>query len=144
MTRRVSSTSRVGPPTSAGARRPALGGEPVEGGGVAGGLGGQLGQGLGVDGGVLADLEGGQVEAERLGLPGQVLELPVGQPGRPGRGQRRLDQAHVVQELAGVPVAPPGGSGGSGWTPVDRRPGPPSRAARVAARRSAASSSFWR
>ena len=91
-----------------GRSRPALDGQPVEGGGVAGGAGGQLGQGLGVDGGVLADLQGGQVEAERLGLPGQVLELPVGQPGRPGRGQRRLDQAHVGQELARVPVTPAG------------------------------------
>ena len=99
-----------------------------------------------MDGGVLADLEGGQVEAERLGLPGQVLELPVGQPGRPGRGQRRLDQANLVQELAGVPVATAGGVRGTAGV-VPRRIGdraPPRRAARVAARRAAASSSFWR
>ena len=70
---------------------------------------------------MLAHLQGGQVEAERLGLPGQVLELPVGQPGRPGRDQRRLDQAHIGQELPRVPVAvtptcgaaEQGGAGGS-------------------------------
>ena len=50
---------------------------------------------------MLADLEARQVEPERLGLPDQVLQLPVRLPGRPGGGQRRLDQPQVGQELPG-------------------------------------------
>ena len=64
---------------------------------------------------VLPDLQAGQVEAERLGLPDQVLQLAEGLLGRAGRGQRLLDQAQVGQELAGsrvgqVGVPDPGGA----------------------------------
>ena len=67
------------------------------------------------------------MEAERLGLPGQVLQLPVGQPGGTGRGQRRLDQPHVGQELPGVRVAPachlgaPEQGGPGGGQPLGRQ-----------------------
>jgi hypothetical protein len=36
---------------------------------------------------VLPDLQPGQMEAERLGLPDQVLQLAGRLPRRPGRGQ---------------------------------------------------------
>ncbi len=61
------------------------------------------------DGGVLPDLELRQVEPERLRLPEEVLELPVGEPLRAGGGQRPLDDAEVVPEgvRVGVPAARP-------------------------------------
>ena len=75
------------------ARLAAARAEPVEGGGD--------------DGGVLPDLELRQVEPERLRLPEEVLELPVGEPLRAGGGQRPLDDAEVVTEgvRVGVPAA---------------------------------------
>ncbi len=44
-----------------------------------------------VDGRVLADLEPGQVEAERGHLPAQVLDLAVGDALQTVGGERRLD-----------------------------------------------------
>ena len=49
--------------------------------------------------GVLADLQLGQVEPERLDLPDQVLQLAVGLPAGTGRGQRDLNRAQLGQQL---------------------------------------------
>ena len=59
----------------------------------------QLRQRLGVHPGVLAHLKAREVEAERLGLPDQVLQLTVRLPDRAGLRERRLDQAQVGEEV---------------------------------------------
>ena len=63
---------------------------------------------------VLPDLQAGQVEAERLGLPDQVLQLAGSLLASPGRGQRLLDDAQVADEVVRarvgqVGVPDPGG-----------------------------------
>ena len=54
-----------------------------------------------VHGTVLAHLQLGQVEAERLDLPDQVLKLAVRLANGTRLGQRPLGQAQVVSELPG-------------------------------------------
>ena len=54
------------------------------------------------DAAVLADLELGEVEAEGLDLPDQVLQLAVRDCGRARRGQRGLHQPQVGEQLAGA------------------------------------------
>ena len=49
---------------------------------------------------MLPDLELGEVEAERLGLPHQVLDLAVGHLGRAGFGQGVADDTNVVDQVA--------------------------------------------
>ncbi len=82
---------------------------------------GQLAAGLGltqrtfVHRAVLAHLQRRGVEAERLGLPDQVLQLPERLPARARTGQRVLDQAQVGEEggaagVGQVGVAQPGGA----------------------------------
>ncbi len=60
-----------------------------------------FGERPGVHRAVLADLQLGQVEAERLGLPDQLLQLAVRLPGGSRGGQRLLDQAQIGQECPG-------------------------------------------
>ena len=69
--------------------------------------------------GVLADLQLRQVEAERLDLPDEVLQLAVRLPRRAGRGQRLLGDPQVGEQLAGravgeVEVAAAGGGDAGG------------------------------
>ncbi len=49
---------------------------------------------------VLTHLELGEVEAERLDLPDQLLQVPVRLPGRPGGGERVLHDAQVGRAAA--------------------------------------------
>ena len=70
---------------------------------------------------MLPDLHGGQVEAERLGLPPQVLELAPGQSGRPARVQRPLQDVQVRQEGGGT-VVPAVRAGPGRGQPVRRQP----------------------
>ena len=53
---------------------------------------------------VLPDLQAGQVKAERLHLPDQLLQFTERQPGGTGRRQRLLDQQQVVAEVRGAAV----------------------------------------
>ena len=69
----------------------------VLGAGRAGGA--ELGQRPGVHLAVLPDLQASQVEAERLCLPDEMLQLAAGLLNGPGRGQRLLDRAQVGEEL---------------------------------------------
>ena len=62
------------------------------------GRGPQFGEHPGVYRAVLADLQLGEVEAERLRLPDEVLHLAVGLPARSRGYQRPLDQAHIGHE----------------------------------------------
>ena len=63
-----------------------------------------LGEDLRMDGGVLAHLELGQVESERLDLPQQLLQVPV-RLSRSARGDERvLHDAQVVQQVRRVAV----------------------------------------
>src|SRR6266536_6288327 len=57
---------------------------------------------------VLADLETGQVEAEGLGLPEQVLELTERLPGGARPRQRPLHEAEVGDELRRTAVGQAG------------------------------------
>jgi hypothetical protein len=57
---------------------------------------------------VLADLQAGQVEAERLRLPDELLELAVGLAARAGGGQGVLQQPQVGDELRGAGVGQAG------------------------------------
>ena len=59
----------------------------------------QLGEHPGVHGTVLADLQLGEVEAERLGLPDEVLQLAVRLLAGTGGRQRVLDEAQVRHEV---------------------------------------------
>ena len=54
---------------------------------------------------VLPDLQAGQVKAERLGLPAQVLQLAERLPGRTRGGQRVLQHAQVGHEPGGPGVS---------------------------------------
>ena len=54
---------------------------------------------------VLPDLQAGQVKAERLGLPDQVLQLAERLPGRTRGGQRVLHGTQVGQESGGPGVS---------------------------------------
>ena len=58
-------------------------------------LGEQLLDRGGVDRAVLANLDLRQMEAERLGLPDQVLQLAVCAADVPGQSQRSLNQSQV-------------------------------------------------
>ena len=62
-------------------------------------------QGLGMHLRVLPDLQFGQMEAERLQLPDQRLQVGVGDPGRTGRDQRLLHRSQVGHALGGAGVA---------------------------------------
>ncbi len=59
-----------------------------------------------MDFGVLADLEGGEMEAERLDLPAEVLNLPVGDARHPVRDQAGLKLRQLLDELLGRLVVP--------------------------------------
>jgi hypothetical protein len=50
---------------------------------------------------VLADFEFSKMESERLDLPDQVLEFPVGLPQGAGRSEAVLHSAQVSQQLVG-------------------------------------------
>ena len=54
--------------------------------------------------GVLADLELGEVEAEGLDLPDQLLQVPEGGTGGTGRDERLLDDAEVREQVVGEVV----------------------------------------
>ena len=66
---------------------------------------------------VLADLERGEVEAEGLGLPPEVLELAEGQARGAGGDEGVLHGAEVLDELGGALVAA-GVAGASGGEAV--------------------------
>ena len=68
----------------------------------------QLAQRPGVHGTVLADLQRGQVEAEALGLPDQVLQLAERLAAGPGVGQGLLEQPQVGEQLTGIAVGQAG------------------------------------
>src|SRR5881392_347102 len=57
-----------------------------------------------MDAAVLADLELCEMEAERLHLPDQVLQLAIGGASRPCAGQGVLYDSKLVEELVGVAV----------------------------------------
>ena len=59
-----------------------------------------LGQRAGVHRAVLADLQPGQVEAERLRLPDQLLQFTERLPGGTRRRQRLLDQRRSARKSA--------------------------------------------
>ena len=59
-----------------------------------------------VDRGVLADLERGEVEAERCQLPAQVLDLAPRDPGEAVAGERGLQLGELAVELLGCVIAP--------------------------------------
>ena len=61
---------------------------------------------LGVDLGVLADLERGEMEAERLDLPAEVLDLPVGDARQPVRDEAGLQLGQLLDQLLGRLVVP--------------------------------------
>ena len=63
-----------------------------------------LGEHLRVHGRVLTHLELGEVEAEGLDLPDQLLQVTVGLAGRAGRDERVLHDAQVGQQVRGVAV----------------------------------------
>ena len=48
---------------------------------------------------VLADLELGEVESERLGLPHQMLQLAGSEPRRTRRHERIANYAQVAQQV---------------------------------------------
>ena len=66
---------------------------------------------------VLADLERGEVEAEGLGLPAEVLELAEGQARGAGGDEGVLHGAEVLDEVGGALVAA-GVAGASGGEAV--------------------------
>ena len=60
---------------------------------------------VGVHGRVLADLQGRHVEAERLHLPDQVLEVAESESFRVRLPQRGLDRSQVLEEFGRVRIA---------------------------------------
>ncbi len=70
-----------------------------------------------MDGAVLAHLELGEVEAEGLHHPDQVLQLAVGAPLVARLDQALLDQPKVGEHLLGVAVGQPGVLGLGGGDP---------------------------
>ena len=61
--------------------------------------------------GVLADLEFGEVEAERLGVPDHMLQLPVGSPSRTCLRQGVLHDPQVRDQRIGPRVGVLGSAG---------------------------------